>query len=221
MTPTEYPARQRRSPLPVRSSDSHGRDPSGGADAPVPRRARVHPRPDRARRLPMRTPATWRSVRSTAVRYLRYWYDEATGKVFCLVDAPTAEAADDGPSRGARAARRPHGRGEGRELVAPGRPGKRLADRRMSATRASGVVHCRCCRSRWCRPARNWSSRARSRGQRRTDLLAQRRRRADERRGACGPVLGHAGQTLEDASPCRSGRRARCGSPGSAGRASA
>ena len=29
------------------------------------------------------------------VTYLRYWYDEATGKVFCLVDAPTAEAAVD------------------------------------------------------------------------------------------------------------------------------
>jgi Protein of unknown function (DUF4242) len=28
------------------------------------------------------------------VSYLRYWYDEATGKVFCLVDAPTAEAAE-------------------------------------------------------------------------------------------------------------------------------
>lgn len=27
------------------------------------------------------------------VNYLRYWYDEATGKVFCLVDAPTPEAA--------------------------------------------------------------------------------------------------------------------------------
>lgn len=27
------------------------------------------------------------------VRYLRYWYDEATGKVFCLVEAPTPEAA--------------------------------------------------------------------------------------------------------------------------------
>jgi hypothetical protein len=27
------------------------------------------------------------------VTYLRYWYDEATGKVFCLVDAPTPEAA--------------------------------------------------------------------------------------------------------------------------------
>ena len=27
------------------------------------------------------------------VKYLRYWYDEATGKVFCLADAPNAEAA--------------------------------------------------------------------------------------------------------------------------------
>jgi hypothetical protein len=27
------------------------------------------------------------------VRYLRYWVDEGQGKVFCLVDAPSAEAA--------------------------------------------------------------------------------------------------------------------------------
>ncbi len=27
------------------------------------------------------------------VKYLRYWYDEATGKVFCLVEAPDPEAA--------------------------------------------------------------------------------------------------------------------------------
>jgi hypothetical protein len=27
------------------------------------------------------------------VSYLRYWYDEATGKVFCLVEAPSADAA--------------------------------------------------------------------------------------------------------------------------------
>ncbi len=27
------------------------------------------------------------------VKYVRYWYDEATGKVFCLVEAPNAEAA--------------------------------------------------------------------------------------------------------------------------------
>jgi hypothetical protein len=27
------------------------------------------------------------------VKYLRYWYDEASGKVFCLVEAPNKEAA--------------------------------------------------------------------------------------------------------------------------------
>jgi hypothetical protein len=27
------------------------------------------------------------------VKYLRYWFDEATGKVFCLVNAPSKEAA--------------------------------------------------------------------------------------------------------------------------------
>lgn len=29
------------------------------------------------------------------VRYLRYWVDEGRGQVFCLVEAPTAEAAAD------------------------------------------------------------------------------------------------------------------------------
>jgi hypothetical protein len=28
------------------------------------------------------------------VSYLRYWYDEATGKVYCLVEAPSPEAAE-------------------------------------------------------------------------------------------------------------------------------
>jgi hypothetical protein len=28
------------------------------------------------------------------VRYLRYWVDEPQGKVFCLVEAPTAAAAE-------------------------------------------------------------------------------------------------------------------------------
>ena len=28
------------------------------------------------------------------VQYLRYWVDEAEGKVFCLVEAPSAEAAE-------------------------------------------------------------------------------------------------------------------------------
>jgi hypothetical protein len=27
------------------------------------------------------------------VRYLKYWVDDAAGKVFCLVDAPDAESA--------------------------------------------------------------------------------------------------------------------------------
>ena len=27
------------------------------------------------------------------VRYLRYWVDETAGKIFCLVEAPNAEAA--------------------------------------------------------------------------------------------------------------------------------
>ena len=28
------------------------------------------------------------------VRYLRYWYDEDNGKVFCLCEAPSKEAAE-------------------------------------------------------------------------------------------------------------------------------
>jgi len=27
------------------------------------------------------------------VKYLRYWFDESTEKVFCLIDAPSKEAA--------------------------------------------------------------------------------------------------------------------------------
>lgn len=27
------------------------------------------------------------------VKYLKYWFDESSGKVFCLVEAPTKEAA--------------------------------------------------------------------------------------------------------------------------------
>ena len=27
------------------------------------------------------------------VNYLRYWFDEGTGKVFCLIEAPSKEAA--------------------------------------------------------------------------------------------------------------------------------
>ena len=29
------------------------------------------------------------------VKYLQYWVDEANGKAFCLVDAPTPQAAED------------------------------------------------------------------------------------------------------------------------------
>jgi hypothetical protein len=28
------------------------------------------------------------------VKYLKYWFNEATGQVWCLVDAPNREAAD-------------------------------------------------------------------------------------------------------------------------------
>lgn len=28
------------------------------------------------------------------VRYINYWFDERSGKIFCLVDAPSAEAAN-------------------------------------------------------------------------------------------------------------------------------
>lgn len=28
------------------------------------------------------------------VRYLRYWVDEDAGRIFCLVEAPTADAAE-------------------------------------------------------------------------------------------------------------------------------
>ena len=29
------------------------------------------------------------------VHYLRYWVDESAGKIFCLVDAPSEQAAND------------------------------------------------------------------------------------------------------------------------------
>ena len=28
------------------------------------------------------------------VKYLKYWFDEGTGKVFCLVEAPSRDAAE-------------------------------------------------------------------------------------------------------------------------------
>jgi hypothetical protein len=32
--------------------------------------------------------------RKHGVKYLKYWFDEGTGKVFCLVEAPSKEAAN-------------------------------------------------------------------------------------------------------------------------------
>ena len=32
--------------------------------------------------------------RDHGVNYLRYWVDEGAGKIFCLVEAPSAEAAN-------------------------------------------------------------------------------------------------------------------------------
>ena len=39
------------------------------------------------------------------VNYLRYWVDEAAGKIFCLVDAPSANVAAERAPRGARSGR--------------------------------------------------------------------------------------------------------------------
>lgn len=49
--------------------------------------------PSHSTTSPTPTQPTWRSRAPYGVNYLRYWVDEAEGKVFCLVDAPTAEAA--------------------------------------------------------------------------------------------------------------------------------
>ena len=51
------------------------------------------------------------------VKYLRYWFDEGTGKVFCLVEAPSKEAAEavHRESHGLHSGR--NYRGEGRELA--------------------------------------------------------------------------------------------------------
>jgi hypothetical protein len=37
--------------------------------------------------------ADLRTQHAFDVEYLRYWVDEASGRVFCLVEAPSAEAA--------------------------------------------------------------------------------------------------------------------------------
>ena len=38
--------------------------------------------------------ADLKTQKKYGVKYLRYWFDEATGKVFCLVEAPSKEAAN-------------------------------------------------------------------------------------------------------------------------------
>ena len=50
------------------------------------------------------------------VKYLKYWYDEATGKVFCLVEAPKRGRHHRSP-RGARPGRRRDHRGQGGRLA--------------------------------------------------------------------------------------------------------
>lgn len=35
------------------------------------------------------------ATQGESVSYLRYWVDEAKGEIFCLVEAPDAEAAND------------------------------------------------------------------------------------------------------------------------------
>lgn len=37
--------------------------------------------------------ADLKSQDAHGVQYLRYWVDEGAGKIFCLVDAPTSDAA--------------------------------------------------------------------------------------------------------------------------------
>ena len=63
------------------------------------------------------------------VDYRHYWVDESQGKIFCLVDAPDAETARQGASRGPRAGGRRDLRGHsGRLTRAPGL--RRLESRR-------------------------------------------------------------------------------------------
>src|SRR5262245_39977028 len=52
------------------------------------------------------------------VKYIRYWFDEGTGKVFCLVEAPSKEAAAAVHREGSpRLPRRRDHRGAGRGIA--------------------------------------------------------------------------------------------------------
>jgi hypothetical protein len=55
------------------------------------------------------------------VKYHRYWFNEETGDVYCLAEAPSKEAAEAGPPRGAWTCCGRDSGGAGR-LLAP-RPG--------------------------------------------------------------------------------------------------
>ena len=60
-----------------------------------------------------RTRPTWQTQGPYDVNYLRYWVNEAEGKVFCLVDAPSKRGCDHRPPRGPRPRR-------GRAVRSPG-----------------------------------------------------------------------------------------------------
>ena len=70
------------------------------------------------------------------VRYLRYWVSEAEGKIFCLVDAPSAEAAPRRAGGLARSRQRDRERGTDRTAAVrntgPARPDRGIPDRRPS-----------------------------------------------------------------------------------------
>ena len=75
----------RRHP-PARHTKEHHHGPVHGR-AQSRRRGQPRRRRQGARRRPQTQDAH-------GVHYLRYWVDEGQGKIFCLVDAPDAEAAN-------------------------------------------------------------------------------------------------------------------------------
>ena len=79
--------------FPIRALDrglDHGWEPNATVHGRAQHRRRRHRRPT----SPGRTPPTWRPRPRYGVNYLRYWVDEEAGKIFCLVEAPDAEAAN-------------------------------------------------------------------------------------------------------------------------------
>ena len=43
----------------------------------------------------MRTHETWETQGKYGADYLKYWFDEASGTVACLIEAPSKEAAEE------------------------------------------------------------------------------------------------------------------------------